>query len=48
MDINTKAQDLVKVTSAILDLVGSNQFSFYWKHTSYFPLATKDVYISIL
>ena len=26
--INTKAQSLVKVSSAILDLIGSNQFSY--------------------
>ena len=28
MGVNTKAQGLVKVSSAILDLVGSNQFSY--------------------
>ena len=28
MGINTKAQGLVKVSSTILDLVGSNQFSY--------------------
>ena len=28
MGINTKAQGLVKVSSTILDLIGSNQFSY--------------------
>ena len=28
MGVNTKAQGLVKVSSAILDLTGSNQFSY--------------------
>ena len=28
MGVNTKAQGLVKVSSAILDLIGSNQFSY--------------------
>ena len=28
MGINTKAQGLVKVNSAILDPIGSNQFSY--------------------
>ena len=28
MGANTKAQGLVKVSSAILDLIGSNQFSY--------------------
>ena len=28
MDVNTKAQGLVKVSCAILDLIGSNQFSY--------------------
>ena len=28
MGVNTKAQGLVKVSSALLDLIGSNQFSY--------------------
>ena len=43
MGINTKAQGLVKVSSAILDLVGSDQFSYA---VSFLSFLTKSIYLT--
>ena len=40
MGVNTKAQGLVKVSSAILDLIGSNQFSYG------FVIPKKSIYLT--